>query len=356
MLNSLFVNASILITFLYLGSQLFKNKKINSKSNLKTIISIGVLFGLSGCVLMFNGINLSENMIMDFRIIALILSSIYCGHKSALITTLIIISFRAGYFGFNNASIIASINLIILFIIYSIISNSKIDFSKKYISMSLANIFSSIIWTFVSVKDTNLIRTILYNYILSTIIVSVIIYYVLIYIYKTNKLYFKFKQESTKDYLTGLNNVREFDILLNKLSAIAVEKNKDLSLFMIDIDFFKKVNDTYGHNSGDMVLKQLSDILISSCRFIDNISRKGGEEFTVILFECNYEHAFEIAERIRKNVEDYYFIIEESKKIRITISIGISSYPSKTNNVNDLLNEADKALYFAKNNGRNQVH
>jgi diguanylate cyclase len=295
-------------------------------------------------------------MIMDFRIIALILSTLYCGYKSALITTLIIVSFRAGYFGLNSASINASINLLILFIIFSIISYSKINFSKKFISMGLANIFSSIIWTLISVKDTNLMLTILYNYILSTIIVSILIYHVLIYIRKTNELYFKFKHESTKDYLTGLNNVREFDILLNNLSAIAVEKNKDLSLLMIDIDLFKKVNDTYGHNSGDMVLKQLSDILISSCRSIDNISRKGGEEFTVILFECNYEHAFEIAERIRLNVEDYYFIIEENKKIRITISIGISSYPSKTDNTNDLLNEADKALYFAKNNGRNQVH
>lgn len=125
---------------------------------------------------------------------------------------------------------------------------------------------------------------------------------------------------------------------------------------MIDIDFFKNVNDTFGHTSGDMVLKQLSDILISSCRSFDIISRKGGEEFTVILLDCNYERAINLAEKIRKNVEDFHFIIEENKKINITVSIGVSSYPNRTNNPNKLLYESDNALYFAKRNGRNQVH
>lgn len=356
MLNSLFVNASILISFLYLGSQLLKNKKINSKSDLKTKIFVGILFGLNGCVLMFNGINLSHNMVMDFRIIALMISSICCGPISALITTLIIATFRISYFGINNVSLIASFNLTILFIIFSIISKSKISFSKKYISMGIAHILSSIIWTLILIKNTNVILSILNNYILSTIIVSIIIYFVLIYISKTNELYLRLKQESTKDFLTGLNNVREFDKLLNKFSAIAIEKNEDLSLLMIDIDFFKSVNDTFGHFSGDIVLKQLSDILVSSCRSFDIISRKGGEEFTIILLNYNYECAIELAEKIRKTVEDYYFIIDKNKKIRITVSIGVSSYPNRTNNLNDLLHEADNALYFAKRNGRNQVH
>jgi diguanylate cyclase len=125
---------------------------------------------------------------------------------------------------------------------------------------------------------------------------------------------------------------------------------------MIDIDFFKKVNDTFGHFSGDMVLKQLSEILISSCRSFDIISRKGGEEFTVILLDCNYEHAINIAERIRKNVQDFDFIIEENQKIKMTVSIGVSSYSNRTTTPSQLLSESDNSLYFAKRNGRNQVH
>lgn len=356
MINSLVVNASILISFLYLGSQLFKNKKVNFKSDLTTKILIGILYGLSGCVLMFNGINLRQNMVMDFRIISLIISSLYCGPISALITTLCIITFRISYFGINNASINAAINLTMLFFIFSIISKSKMKFSKKYICMCLANIFSSIIWTLISVKDINLILIILNNYIISTIVVSIIIYFVLIYISKTNELYLKLKQESSTDFLTGLNNAREFDKLFNKYSANAIEKNESLSLLMIDIDFFKNVNDTFGHSSGDMVLKQLSDILINSCRSFDIISRKGGEEFTAILLDCNYKHAIYIAEKIRKNVEEFNFFIEENQKVKITVSIGVSSYPDRTDTPDKLLYESDNELYFAKHNGRNQVH
>ncbi|MDF2989164.1 MAG: diguanylate cyclase [Eubacterium sp.] len=117
MLNSLFVNASILISFLYFGSQLFKNKNINSKSDLKTKMSIGVLFGVTGCLLMFNGIDMSNNMIMDFRIIALIIALIYCGPVSGVITAIIFITFRYSYFGINAASLTASGNLIIILVI-----------------------------------------------------------------------------------------------------------------------------------------------------------------------------------------------------------------------------------------------
>lgn len=355
MLNSLLVNASILISFLYFASQLFRNKKIDSTADIKTKISTGVLFGLTGCLLMFNGIDMPNNMIMDFRVIALIISAIFCGPVSALITAMIIMIFRYGYFGINAASLTAMLNLTIIFIVCSIISISKLDFKKKYISMGVANILSSAIWTIILVKDINFVQRILFRYTLSTIIVSAVVYFVLVHIFNINALYLKLRQESTKDFLTGLNNVRAFDKLLNELSAAAVEKNEDLSLLMIDIDFFKKVNDTFGHSSGDLILKQLSDILASSCRSFDVIARKGGEEFAVILSGCNYGNALEIAERIRKNVEDYHFIIEKNNKIRITVSIGVSSYPGITSDPNDLLHEADSALYFAKRDGRNKV-
>lgn len=355
MLNSLFVNASILISFLYLGSQLFKNKKINSKSELKTKISVGILFGLTGCVLMFNGIDLSNNMIMDFRIIALIISQILCGPLSALISVLIIIAFRFGYFGICDASITAMYNLIIVFIISSAISTFKLDFKKKYIAMGVVNILSSTIWTFILVKDTKLLQSILYNYIFSTIVVSIIIYFVLVYIYNTNELYLRLKRESETDFLTGLYNVREFEKLLNKFLADAAAKNEDLSLLMIDIDYFKNVNDTFGHPAGDLILKQFSEILISSCRSFDIISRKGGEEFAIILLSCNYEHAFKIAERIRNNVREHQFNVNKGKTISITVSIGVSSYSDRINTPDELLQEADQALYSAKRDGRNIV-
>ncbi len=355
MLNSLFVNASILISFLYFGSQLFTNKKIDAQSNLKTKLAVGALFGLTGCLLMFNGIDLSNNMIMDFRLIALIVSTIYCGRVSGFVTGGIILAFRFGYFGMNSASFAAFINLVIVFIFLAVISVKNWNFKRKYIVMCAVNLISSAVWTALFVMDMTTVFYILYRYTLSTIVVSIIVYFALVYLFRTNELYIKLKQESEKDFLTGLNSVREFDRLLNKYSAAAADKQADLSMLMIDIDFFKKVNDTYGHSSGDRVLKQLADILVSSSGKEAFLARKGGEEFAVLLPDFKYHKAFDIAERIRKNVEQTEFLLDKGNKIKITVSIGISSYPEKIQSLNDLLHEADNALYHAKRGGRNKV-
>lgn len=355
MLNSLLVNASILISFLYFGSQLFINKRMDAQSDMKTKLVVGALFGLTGCLLMFNGIDLSNNMIMDFRLIALIVSTIYCGRVSGFVTGVIIIAFRFGYFGINSASFAALVNLTIIYAFLAFISTAKWNFNKKYIAMCAVNLISSAVWTALFVMDMTIVCNILYRYTLSTIVVSIIVYFALVYLFKTNELYIKLMQESTKDFLTGLNSVREFDRLLNKYSAAAADKQADLSMLMMDIDFFKKVNDTYGHSSGDRVLKQLADILLTSSGEGAILSRKGGEEFAVLLPDFKFHEALHIAERIRKDVERKEFLLDKGIKIKITVSIGISSYPERTQNLNDLLHEADNALYHAKRTGRNKV-
>ncbi len=355
MFNSLFINASILICFLYVGSLVFVNQRIDCKSSLRTKISIGVLFGLTGCMLMFNGIDLSNHMIMDFRIVALIISAIFCGPLSAFITGVLLILFRFGYYGVNAASYIALFNLTVITVLCSILSLTSLNFKRKFLFMSLVNFLSSAVWTYVLVKDTRFMVKILLDYIFATTAVSIIVYFTLIHIYRTNELYQELKRESTKDFLTGLNNVRGFDKLLNDAVNNADKKQENLSLLMVDIDFFKKVNDTYGHPSGDKVLKQLGEILTGTCRSFDIISRNGGEEFTALLMGCSHNQALEIAESIRHNVERYIFVVDNGVKINITVSIGVSSYPDVTDDPNNLFHEADNALYLAKREGRNRV-
>ena len=125
---------------------------------------------------------------------------------------------------------------------------------------------------------------------------------------------------------------------------------------IIDIDFFKKFNDTYGHLVGDKVLKHVSAIFKSSIREqIDTVARYGGEEFGVILPETSLEGAAVFAERIRKKVEES-FIPEGDKKLKVTLSIGVSCIPvTKCTKTSDLIEAADQALYKAKAEGRNQV-
>jgi len=120
-------------------------------------------------------------------------------------------------------------------------------------------------------------------------------------------------------------------------------------------DYFKKVNDTYGHLQGDTVLCKISHILKNSIRGCDTLGRYGGEEFSIILPESKLEDSINLAERMRKEVEQYNFG-EINTVIKCTISIGISSYPCPdVKNLEDLINMADKALYNAKAEGRNRV-
>lgn len=355
MLNSLLVNTSILTSVLYFASQLFKNQAIGSKSTLLTKAAIGALFGLAGCLLMFNGIHFSSSLLFDFRAFALMFSFIFCGSMSGGISVLIMLAFRTGYFGADINALVASVNLAVLFLFFTLISQSNLTFGRKYTLMSATHIGISLFIIQVLVPAPDLMARFSYQYVFAAILVGISLYFALIYIFNTNKLYLQLKHDSTRDSLTGLYNVRAFDKFLNQSISLEMEKNHPLSLLMLDVDFFKKINDTYGHSSGDMVLKQLSDILIASCRTHDFVSRNGGEEFTVILLGCEYACATKIAERIRKNVENTEFTIAKSKKLKITISIGVSSYPSTTASPGDLLQDADDALYFAKRSGRNAV-
>lgn len=158
-----------------------------------------------------------------------------------------------------------------------------------------------------------------------------------------------------RDGLTKLLNHRTFYELLEKEVARAQRYNKPLAMLMLDIDHFKRVNDNYGHVAGDMILAGLSGVVNSKVRNVDSACRYGGEEISVILPETGMDGAAQVAERIRLAIEGYRFDIGEGKSIDITVSIGVSSLPPKATSVAKLVAVADKALYEAKEGGRNRV-
>ncbi len=157
------------------------------------------------------------------------------------------------------------------------------------------------------------------------------------------------------DYLTGVSNrghfVHEAELELSR----AIRYENDLSLLMIDIDHFKQINDTHGHKAGDLVLKNLADVCRVTLREVDIIGRIGGEEFAVLLPETSRTEAAEVAERLRDAIGSSKVPIERGLPIRFTVSIGVSSLTSPENNLDVLLNLADKGLYAAKSSGRNTV-
>jgi diguanylate cyclase (GGDEF)-like protein len=157
------------------------------------------------------------------------------------------------------------------------------------------------------------------------------------------------------DFLSKLNNKREFINIGSKMIESASHNSKSkLSMLMIDIDNFKLVNDTFGHQVGDIVIEKIGLYLSKNFRDLDLTARIGGEEFAVIMLNTDAKLASEKAEALRKAIENSN-IIDEDKSYKLTISIGISILREGMT-LEDLIEEADKALYKAKDTGRNKVY
>lgn len=164
------------------------------------------------------------------------------------------------------------------------------------------------------------------------------------------------KAISIKDGLTGLLNRLAMDDLLAKSFRLAVAGKNDLSLVMIDVDYFKKFNDKFGHQAGDNILKLIATTLKKLSRPFDHVGRYGGEEFIVILNHTDLSKALVYAERIRKEIHQLgKLLINRFPGLSLTVSAGVSEFQKSVKTRDELIARADKALYRAKENGRNRV-
>ncbi len=164
-------------------------------------------------------------------------------------------------------------------------------------------------------------------------------------------------EKSSTDMMTHLKLKYFFFNVLSEQIDSAFLNNQNVAVLMFDIDFFKKFNDTYGHECGDSVLIQVADIIKKNLRDTDVASRYGGEEFTVLLTDTGIDEALLVAERIRSAIDNNDFVYND-QHLHVTISVGVSIFDAKQNLVNspkDFVNQADQALYMSKNNGRNRV-
>lgn len=157
------------------------------------------------------------------------------------------------------------------------------------------------------------------------------------------------------DELTETFNYRYFVQKLQEEKRRAARYNSPLSLIMVDIDWFKKLNDSYGHEIGNLVLRCLSEIIKKCIRDVDVFCRYGGEEFVIILPQTPQVEATQIAERIRQQIEKAVIDTAKAGKLKVTVSVGLTSYPENGKSQDELLGVADQALYRAKGKGRNLV-
>lgn len=162
------------------------------------------------------------------------------------------------------------------------------------------------------------------------------------------------REQSLRDQLTGLYNRRFLDETIDKIAAQIKRRGTTLGILMVDIDYFKEVNDTYGHDMGDKVLKEIVKVLVKSVREADLVIRFGGEEFLVLLMDVQSGKSVEIAEKIRKAVESHT-IESFGVVLRKTVSVGVSEFPEDSEKIWQCIKYADVALYKAKEMGRNRV-
>lgn len=166
--------------------------------------------------------------------------------------------------------------------------------------------------------------------------------------------YEKLQELSDRDYLTGLYNRRKFEEFLTYEIKRSLRHHHKFTILMIDLDNFKYINDTYGHASGDLVLKEVTNIFSSNLRNADVLARLGGDEFAVILPETPYENGFAVVEKLRNRLESTPISLMFDQ-IMLTASFGIAEYPDQGENIESLLTGSDLAMYKAKRAGKNTI-
>ncbi len=166
--------------------------------------------------------------------------------------------------------------------------------------------------------------------------------------------YWQLERMAYYDQLTGLHNFRFFSDRLGEEVQRARRYRHQLSMVMVDIDYFKRFNDTHGHQAGNQALRHISDILRTTVRETDLAARYGGEEFALILPETTKRLALELAGRVRANIEASPVLVGDAFH-RVTVSVGVATYPRDTWTQSGLVESADKALYDSKHAGRNRV-
>jgi two-component system cell cycle response regulator len=173
---------------------------------------------------------------------------------------------------------------------------------------------------------------------------------------KLGEMVGQLRQQATRDELTGLQNRREFDRLLHEEWQRSARFKHSFALAILDIDFFKKVNDTHGHQVGDEVLRHVASLLAGQVRTVDRLARYGGEEFALFMVEATRAEAHDAIDRLRTLLAETPCIIpKKDLTIEVTISGGVAAMPEDAETLDKLVAAADAALYTAKRLGRNRV-
>lgn len=362
LINNLIANASLLLVGLYIISRLTK-LGVTTKLPLRRQVTISFLLAGLSIVITLHGVLWNAQADFQYGFVPIIMSALYFGLPGVRITyvaSILVLPF-----------ILTETLLLITFLDYTLAASVAVAFLwfrerikpardiriVNAISLGFISLFSLL-----NVSNYNQIETYVMT-LLAFITIGYSAGFLLHIVYggihkiqRSERLISKYKEAAFTDALTGLGNRRRFEEEMKRVDEEVINGTQDVALLFLDIDHFKSINDTYGHDAGDAILIELGNRLTKTARTDDMVCRNGGEEFSVLLADCTLSQGFVIGKRYLRQIAETPFLLPDGLFIDVTVSIGIASTSeSKIATSSQLIKKADVGLYVAKRSGRNRL-
>ncbi len=345
----MFTLVCVLIALQYVYYQIKWRLGFAMMSTTREKVLSGTVSGFMAVILSFYAVETQFGITFGLGITALLICLIYSGRVSFIIGAVI---FGIWIYGFPYHSLVFPIETyiwvgILFIIIETLYKDSRVEFKGLSSLIALAFFFFLHIYWISGEISFAINTTAMYLTLTSISMLAGI--GIIRYQQEFVRLHRRLSADATHDGLTGLLNRRTFEEVIKQIDTA-----KAAALLMLDIDHFKKINDTYGHPAGDAVLEATAAALKEACTGKETVARVGGEEFAVIIRDVDMDEAMEMAERIRTAVESLEVYVGDDV-LTLTTSIGVAGYPFQAQSTEDLYKLADEHLYIAKKLGRNQV-
>lgn len=362
LINNLIANASLLLVGLYIISRLTK-LGVTTKLPLRRQVTISFLLAGLSIVITLHGVLWNAQADFQYGFVPIIMSALYFGLPGVRITyvaSILVLPFTLSetllLITFLDYTLAASIAVAFLWFRERIKPARDIRIVNA-ISLGFISLFSLL-----NVSNYNQIETYVMT-LLAFITIGYSAGFLLHIVYggihkiqRSERLISKYKEAAFTDSLTGLGNRRRFEEEMKRVDEEVFNGTQDVALLFLDIDHFKSINDTYGHDAGDAILVELGNRLTKTARTDDMVCRNGGEEFSVLLADCTLSQGFVIGKRYLRQIAETPFLLPDGSFIDVTVSIGIASTSeSKIATSSQLIKKADVGLYVAKRSGRNRL-
>lgn len=358
-LGAMITNASVMISFVFLQHYIYLRYVEGKSERFRTVYGI-LVHGFAGLLSMLFAYKLENGAIVDTRIVPLLLMFIWSKRYlpwAPYATAALIVVLRYGI-STGAGAFATLLNLIAIALIVGFINSrwlSKQPFRVRAWTITIVGSMINIIMA--GLVGAMPMIDFMQQFAATVFIVHIVTMIAMVFTYRAifreMRVHTELRETAETDFLTGLQNRRMLDRTMDEQLTVASRSDAELSVALIDIDHFKKVNDTYGHEAGDEVLQQVAQLIQSNVRSYDRVGRYGGEEFMIVFPHLGKQAAGEISERVRQAIETAEIVTSQGCRVHVTVSIGVATHKESRGDM--LKTKADERLYQAKHRGRNRT-